>query len=487
MTSVGERVAPSEEWGIEPVPPERRALSGFDLAILWGDLGVGLLVLVTGGLLVPALSFTVALAAIVVGSVIGSAALGVTAAIGTREGMPTMALFRPLLGVRGSWIPSLLNFAQLVGWTAVELWAMSLVADIVSREVLGWSVRYLWLGIFAVLCTTLALWGPVGVTRAYLKSFGAWVVVAICVALTFFLLIDEGIRATLRAPGTGGWPTFGLAVDLVIAMPISWLPLVADYSRFGLRARASGWGTGLGYLVANIWLYTLGAMIVLGAGGTAEPAGIALGVLAIAGGTVAGLLFLVGLLVGETDEAFADIYSGAVSLQNVWPRTSRVVLTVVIAAIATGLAATLTMQLYENFLFLIGSVFIPLFGVLVASHLSRETRSGGSQNGEARSGGSQNGSAGRARSGVRWVAVSSWVMGFLAYHWIAPTGPDWWLDLSVSLFGSPLSERWAWLGASVPSFLTAATLSWLLARLSSRRPNEQKGDDEDSGYVRHMR
>jgi nucleobase:cation symporter-1, NCS1 family len=229
--------------------------------------------------------------------------------------------------------------------------------------------------------------------------------------------------------------------------------------------------------VANIWLYTLGAMIVLGAGGTAEPAGIALGVLAIAGGTVAGLLFLVGLLVGETDEAFADIYSGAVSLQNIWPRTSRVVLTIVIAAIATGLAATLTMQLYENFLFLIGSVFIPLFGVLVASHLSRE----------ARSGESQNGSAGRARSGVRWVAVSSWMIGFLAYHWIAPTGPDWWLDLSVSLFGSPLSERWAWLGASVPSFLTAATLSWLLARLLSRRPNEQKGDDEDSGYVRHMR
>ncbi len=474
MTSVAEPLTSSEEWGVEPVPPGRRALSGFDLAILWGDLGVGLLVLVTGGLLVPALSFTAALAAIVVGSVIGSAALGVTAAIGAREGVPTMALFRPLLGVRGSWLPSVLNFAQLVGWTAVELWAMSLVADIVSREVLGWSVRYLWLGIFAVLCTTLALWGPVGVTRAYLKSFGAWVVVAICVALTFFLLIDDGIRATLSAPGTGGWPTFGLAVDLVIAMPISWLPLVADYSRFGLRARSSGWGTGLGYLVANIWLYTLGAMIVLGAGGTAEPAGIALGVLAISGGTVAGILFLVGLLVGETDEAFADIYSGAVSLQNIWPRMSRVVLTVIIAAIATGLAATLTMQLYENFLFLIGSVFIPLFGVLVASHLSREARSSGSQNGEA-------------RSRTRWVAVFSWLMGFLAYHWIAPTGPEWWLDLSASLFGTPLSERWGWLGASVPSFLTAATLAWLLARLSSRRTDQQKGEDEGSGYVRHLR
>jgi len=454
MTGVAERVAePSDEWGLDPVPPEGRALSGFDLAILWGDLGVGLLVLVTGGLLVPALSFTGALAAIVIGSVVGSAALGVTASIGARQGVPTMALFRPLLGVRGSWIPSVLNFAQLVGWTAVELWAMSLVADIVSREIFGWSVDYLWLGLFALLCTALALWGPVGVTRTYLKSFGAWVVVAICVALTFFLLIDDGVRAAITVPGTGGWPTFGLAVDLVIAMPISWLPLVADYSRFGIGSRSAGWGTGIGYLVANIWLYTLGALIVLGSGQTAEPAGIALGVLAIAGGTVAGLLFLVGLLVGETDEAFADIYSGAVSLQNIWPRASRAVLIVVIAALATGLAATLTMQLYENFLFLVGSVFVPLFGVLVASYL---------------------GGAGRTAFAPRGAALLSWLVGFLVYHWIAPTGPDWWLESSSSVFGTPLSERWGWLGASVPSFVAAATLAWLLARLSSR-PNKQKG------------
>jgi nucleobase:cation symporter-1, NCS1 family len=454
MTGVAERVAePSERWGLEPVPPKGRALTGFDLAILWGDLGVGLLVLVTGGLLVPALSFAGALAAIVIGSVVGSAALGVTASIGARQGVPTMALFRPLLGVRGSWIPSVLNFAQLVGWTAVELWAMSLVADIVAREIFGWSVDYLWLGLFALLCTALALWGPVGVTRTYLKSFGAWVVVAICVALTLFLLIDDGVRAAITVEGTDGWPTFGLAVDLVIAMPISWLPLVADYSRFGLSARSAGWGTGLGYLAANIWLYTLGALIVLGTGQTAEPAGIALGVLAIAGGTVAGLLFLVGLLVGETDEAFADIYSGAVSLQNIWPRASRAVLIVLIAALATGLAATLTMQLYENFLFLVGSVFVPLFGVLVASYLS---------------------GAGRTDFVPRRAALLSWLVGFLVYHWIAPTGPDWWLEVSSSVFGSPLSERWGWLGASVPSFVAAATLARLLARLSSRQDN-QKG------------
>ena len=134
----------------------------------------------------------------------------------------------------------------------------------------------------------------------------------------------------------------------------------------------------------------------------------------------------------------------------------------------------------------IGSVFIPLFGVLVASHLSREVRWGRSQNRSGvRWGRSQNSS--EVRWGVRWMAAFSWLMGFLVYHWIAPTGPDWWLDLSASLLGTPLSERWGWLGASVPSFATAATLAWLLARLSSRRPDQQKGDHEGSGYLRHVR
>jgi len=448
MVDISERVSvTSPEWGIEPVPPEGRTLSGFDLAILWGDLGVGLLVLVTGGLLVPALSFTSALAAIVVGSIIGVTALGMVGSIGARRGVPTMVLFRTVLGVRGSWLPSALNFAQLVGWTAVELWAMSLVADIVVERLLGFSARYLWLGIVAILCTGLALWGPVGVTRVYLKSFGAWVVVGICVMLSFYVLTTDGIGELLRSPGTGGWPTFGLAVDLVIAMPISWLPLVADYTRFGRSTRSSGWGTALGYLVANVWLYALGALIVLGSGEAPEPAGIAVGILAIAGGTLAGVLFLVGILVGETDEAFADVYSGAVSLLNIWPGASRRALTVLIGAIATVLAAVLTMQLYESFLFLLGSVFVPLFAVLLVHYAIGDDRVGPAT--------------------VRWRAFVPWLGGFVIYHWIAPTGPSWWTDFAKGLVGTALSEKFAWLGASVPSFMVAGGLAWLLARLVS--------------------
>ena len=458
MAEVLERVESiAPDYGIDPVPRQDRTLSGVDLAILWGDLGVGLLVLVTGALLVPALSVGAALAAIVLGSIIGVSLLGMGAAAGARYGVPTMVLFRPALGIRGSWFPSALNFLQLVGWTAVELWAMSFVADIVSEQIFGFSARPLWLAIVAIACTVLALWGPVGVTRVWLKNFGAWVVLGICIVTSILVVSSGNLSDAVARAGAGGWPTFGLAVDLVIAMPISWLPLVADYSRFGRDERSAGWGTAFGYLLANVWLYALGALLVLTSGETPDPGGIALAVLALAGGTFAGVVFLVGILVGETDEAFADLYSGAVTLQNIWPSASRRTLTIVIAAIATALAALLTMQLYESFLFLIGSVFIPLFGILAVELLGRRGREVFDSE--------------DFQQGVRVRALIPWFIGFAVYHWIAPTGPDWWLDVVDLVFGSPLSERFSWLGASVPSFVVAFVLAVVLAptRLSSER------------------
>lgn len=424
---------------VEPVAPSERRLRAVDLAVLWGDLGIGLLVLVTGALLVPGLGFFPAFGVIVVGSLIGVTLLGLAGAVGARDGLPTMVLFRPILGVRGSWVPSALNLAQLVGWTAVELWAMSFVADLVSEQVFGFSARWLWLGVAAAGCTALALWGPVGVTRVWMERFGAWVIGAIAIAVTFLVVTQDGVIETLTAPGEGGFPTYGLALDLVIVMPISWLPLVADYNRFAREPRSAFRGTFFGYLVANVWLYSLGALLVLSTGAEASPAGIAGGILALAGGSLAGILFLAGLVAGEADEAFADIYSGAMSLGNIWPRVPERTFIVAIAAVSTGLAGWLTMERYESFLFLLGSVFVPLFGVFLAHHYLRPTTRAG--------------------------AFVGWGLGFLVYHWIAPTGPDEWLELVGSSLGTPLGVTFPWLSASIPSFLVAFGVALGAARI----------------------
>lgn len=437
-------------WGIRPVPPERRLLSGLDLAVLWGDLSVGLLVMVTGALLVPALGFPRALLAIVVGSVIGCVPLALVGLAGEREGVPSMVLFRPMLGLRGSFLPSALNLLQLVGWTAVEFWAMGQVANVAARELFGFDAPRAWTAAVAVLCTALALGGPVLVVRRWLERFGIYVLLATAVWITVRALGAGDPGAIWRGPGEGGLP-FWLAVDLVIVMPVSWLPLVADYTRFARPGSGGIAGTYVGYLVGNVWFYTLGALLVLGAGAAADVLGIGTAIVGAAGG---GLLLL-ALLVGESDNAFADLYSAAVSIQNVAPEAPQRWLVGTLGALALGLALALSMERYELFLLLIGSVFVPLFGVFAADWLVRARGRYGPERLFA-------------QSGVRWLALLPWLAGFVVYHWSVPTGPQAWVTAGRTLFadwlGLPFPLLGSALGGSLPSFAVAFALALLLPR-----------------------
>jgi nucleobase:cation symporter-1, NCS1 family len=454
--------APS--WGVQPVPPDHRRLSGLDFAVLWGDLGVGLLVLVTGALLVPALGLGEAMAAILLGSIIGCVPLALVGMAGAREGLPGMVLLRPTLGIRGSYLPTVLNIAQLVGWTAFEFWAMALVASRITGPIFGVASFHIWLGVAALVCLLLSLGGPILVVRRWMERFGAWVIAGVAAWITVRLITRVDLGELWARPGAGGFPTFWNAVDLVIAMPVSWIPLVADYTRFARRGVSSASGTYAGYLVANVWFYALGAMLILGAGAPGPSVtGIADGIVDLAGGT----LLLIALLVGETDEAFADIYSAAVSTQNLAPRVSQRAMIVAVSAAGVAIAAWLFRQpgegifAYESFLFLIGSIFVPLFAVFVADYFvlrRRRYEPGALFDPRGRY---------RYRAGFRAEAIAAWILGFVVYHLVVPTGPAGWVEAVKDLTGAPFLGGNA--PASILSFAAAFTAFVLLSFAGRRR------------------
>jgi len=428
------------QWGIEPVPPAARRLGFWDYAVLWGDLGVGLLVLLAGSLLVPALSLPAALGAIVLGSLIGVTLLGLAGLVGTQTGSPTMVCLRPVLGVRGSYAPTAANVVQLLGWTVFELVIMGHAANAVSRAVLGLDAYWLWTTLFAAVVVGMGVWGPLAVIRQWLGRFAVWVVMATTAWLAWRLAAQADLGALLARPGTGGL-SFWTAVDLVIAMPISWLPLVSDYSRFARAGAPAFWGTAVGYFVANVAFYGLGAVILLGAAVVQEPKGF---VEAVA--LLAGPLAMLILLVDETDEAWADLYSCAVSVQNAWPR---VPLRPLLAALGAGswlVALALDVTRYEGFLLLIGSLFVPLFGLLAADFFLLRGRYVPEELLRPR---------GRYwyRGGVNWVGVAAWAVGVATY--LAISG-------QLAAVGVPGVD---WLGASVPSLLAAGASYLVLARL----------------------
>jgi NCS1 family nucleobase:cation symporter-1 len=431
-------------WGIEPVPERLRVLGLLDTGLLWGNLGVSLLVIVAGAALVPALSLPGALVAIALGSLIGSLMLAVAGAIGTDARVPGMVLMRAPLGRRGSYLPTGINVLQGLGWSIFELLIIATAAAALSEKVFGFRAQSLWTLAFGVVTLALAFMGPIGFVRRFVRRLAVWVVPAALVYLTWWTLHDGHLGALWHAPGQGGLSVWQGA-DVVVGITVSWVPYAADYTRFCRTRRDAFLGTGLGYLVPDAWLLALGAVLVLSRD-LSDPAALPTAVVA---GGFAATLALFALLVTETDEAFANVYSAAVSLQNLLPRVSQRLLIGVVTAAAVLGALVVDLVSYQSFLLLLGSFFVPLFAVLLADWLT----------------------AGRhyveedvfAAPEWRPGLVLAWVAGFAVYQWLYPTGPAWWVDLVGKLH----PPDWG-IGATVPSFVVAFALAAAVCVVSRR-------------------
>jgi nucleobase:cation symporter-1, NCS1 family len=435
-------------WGIEPVPERLRTLGLWDLTVLWGNLGVSLLVLVIGSLLVPALTLRDALLAVLVGGLIGNAMVGTAGMIGADARVPSMVLLRAPLGRRGSYIPTALNALQCLGWATFELIIIAAAASALSDEVFGVEARTAWTIGFGALAAAFALLGPVGFVRRILRRFGVWVVLASLVYLTWWALSEADIGALWDAPAEGG-STFWLGVDLVIAITVSWVPLVSDYTRFSKERASAFWGAGGGYFIGGTWMLALGIFIVLSRG-VSDPVEIPP---AVAAAGFAAALALLAVTIDEKEEAFANIYSTAVSLQNVAPAVEQRVLIAAVALVSTIGAVLIELRNYESFLLLLGSFFVPLFGVLLADWLVSGARYTSAQIFNA--------------PAWRPELLAAWLVGFLLYHWLhePPLGPSWWVDIVEETRQPNLG-----IGASLPSFAASFVLALGLGSLASRLP-----------------
>ncbi|MGY2083574.1 purine-cytosine permease family protein [Blastococcus sp. SYSU DS0539] len=407
---------------------------------LWANLGVSLLLPVAAVFVVlPGRPLWVTLSAIAVGAVIGSVLLGLVAAAGARERVPGMVLLRGLLGRRTSWLPTAFNLVQCIGWATFEI---VIIAEAASR-VLD-APRWPFVLAAGVLATAMAL-RPLGVVRV-LARYAVWAALAAVVYLFVQVLAEP-----LPPLEGGGATSFWTAADIVIALPVSWLPLAADYTRHARSTRAAGVGAGVGYGLATVAMFTLGvlALAAYGSGGL----DVIDALLAVPLGALAVLV----LVTVELDEAFANVYSTAVSAQNVVGRLDRRVLAVAVGGVATLLAFSLDVVAYEPFLFLIGAVFVPLAGVLLVAYWL--TPRGGWDTSDT--------------APARPLYLLPWVTGFVAYQLTLPTyfpGPGsgwtaWWGARQADLGIDP-GNGWS---ASLVGLAVAVALTVPVALAARRR------------------
>ena len=400
---------------LAPVGADQRVFGWYSHASLWFSLGVGLLVMQMGAYLVPAMGTQDALLAIVMGSVLGAGLLAWVAKIACDTGLSSAGLMHQVYGSAFARLPVLLNIVQLVGWTTFEL--------VVMRDGTLAMFGSSWWG--AALTATL-LWGGVltllmagsmlGLVRSFVSRFGLPLVVLSLLWLSYQfvgLLQTQGWAAFWHRPGQGEMGMLS-AMDLVIAMPVSWLPLIADYARHGKDSRSALSGSWVGYAVANVWCYALGVMVV----SVSAPDANLVNTLLLAQG---GLLALGLILLDELDNAYGDVYSAAVNSHSLWSRLTVKHWGLSIAVVCTGLAMVLPIHDLEPFLLMLSSVFVPLYGVILGRLGAGTTAS--------------------EQVSVKWDAALIWVAGIAMFHAAANWAPQF--------------------GAALPSLLFSFVLAWL--------------------------
>ncbi|MGA7878141.1 MAG: putative hydroxymethylpyrimidine transporter CytX [Desulfoferrobacter sp.] len=410
-----------------------RNLGGVDYFLLWSGAAISLAEIWAGGLMVP-LGLSLGLLAIILGHLIGNTFLALGGLIGSRQEVPTMVGVRPSFGIRGSYLPSILNVVQLIGWTAVMLLICGSAAHNLASSY-GFSNQKVWILASGIITT---LWALSGHRHwKWLHRIAVSALLGLCVVLSIVVFHKYSITELWKVPTTGEF-SFMLGLDLVIAMPISWLPLVSDYSRFAKKSRQCFWGTWLGYFIMSSWMYALGLAAAL-ATASPDPSEIVLQLMVEYGLAVPALFVVVFSTFTTT---FLDIYSAAVSSTNIFPKVSEKWTMVGGGVLGTLLALVFPVTQYENFLLFIGGMFCPIFGIVLTDYFLLR---GGNYPPEAFTGEKEFSYAG----GINVMALIAWTVGFGIYE---------------------LGYYMSWqIGSSMPGMISAGLTYMVLMRLKMGR------------------
>ena len=317
----------------------------FENGLIWFGAGVSLAEILTGTYFAP-LGFGKGVLAIIIGHIIGCMMLFLAGVIGGKTRRSAMETVKMSFGEKGGIFFSFLNVLQLVGWTAIMIYDGALAANGVLH-----TGRWVWCLVIGAL---IILWIVIGIT-----NLGKINTVAMAALFILTLVLSRVIFGDVSVAGAGGDAmTFGAAVELSVAMPLSWLPLISDYTREAKEPVKATAVSTVVYGVVSCWMYVIGmnAAIYTGESDIAS-------IMVKAGLGIAGLLIIVFSTVTTT---FLDAYSAGISSESVFSKINGKYAAIVVTVIGMIGAIIYPMDNITDFLYLIGSVFAPMIAIQIA-------------------------------------------------------------------------------------------------------------------------
>jgi len=329
-------------------------LSMFNFTTLWFGAAISVAEILAGGLLAP-LGFKMGLLAILLGHLVGTTLLVLAGVIGTTERIPALVSTRISFGSYGSYVFSVLNVLQLLGWTAVMIIVGARSVNEITKTLWSFDHLTVW---SLIIGAFIMLWIWLGKDMGWKKANNMAVILLFMLTMVLSVIIFRNHELFSKI-GSGDMP-FGLGLELAVVMPLSWLPLISDYTRFAKTKRGGAWGSWLGYFFGSCWMYMigLGAAIVYS---NPDPSTMLLAV-------NLGLVALGIIVLATVTTTFLDAYSAGVTLLNIFPKLNEKFVALIMTAIGTALAIIVNIEGYESFLYAIGSVFAPLFAILLTDY-----------------------------------------------------------------------------------------------------------------------
>ncbi|MST68735.1 putative hydroxymethylpyrimidine transporter CytX [Clostridiales Family XIII bacterium RF-744-FAT-WT-3] len=327
---------------------ENKKTSTFSNGLIWFGAGVSIAEIITGTYLAP-LGFKTGIIAIILGHIIGCVMLFLAGLIGGRTGRSSMETAAISFGKKGSSFFAVMNVLQLVGWTGIMIYDASL-----SAETIFAAGAKLWALIIGGL---IIVWILVGMKT--LEKINVVAMLSLFV-LTIVLCVQIMKNAGAAVIGASDAMTFGGAVELAVAMPLSWYPVISDYTRYAEKPFAATLVSTITYGLVSSWMFIIG----MGAAIFTETSDVAQ-IMVKAGLGIAGLIIVVFSTVTTT---FLDAFSAGVSSVSVYGKINEKHAAVAATVIGTVGACLINMDDITNFLYLIGSVFAPMIAVLIADY-----------------------------------------------------------------------------------------------------------------------
>ncbi len=320
--------------------------STFSNGLIWFGAGVSIAEILTGTY-IASLGFSRGMAAIVLGHIIGGILMCAAGFIGGQTGKSAMETVKMSFGENGGKFFSLLNVLQLVGWTAIMIYDGALAAN--GMMSIG---KWIWVLVIGVLILVWILIGLTNLGKVNTVAMAALFVLSLILGIVIFK--GRGNSVSIAPDGL----TFGAAVELGVAMPLSWLPLISDYTKDAKKPKEVTIVSVIVYSVVSVFMYMIGmgAAIFTGEYDIAS-------ILLKAGLGTAGLLIIVFSTVTTT---FLDAYSAGVSCVSLSEKINGKYAAIAVTVIGTAAALIFPMDDITDFLYLIGSVFAPMIAIQIA-------------------------------------------------------------------------------------------------------------------------